>query len=129
MATRKVTGPSYEDMQLSNRILDFLKREHAGRDMAIPYQLVMSIFGVESDLKGDHGFRRLYENRVGSCSQGIYHIRGWAEYAVWHGYLERTYGKSMADKKGKAFLAGRPDIKAPVTMSEQPSLPGMEAGA
>jgi hypothetical protein len=122
---------TYIDAALSDRILDFLKRDHAGRDKAIPYQEVMAIFGIPSDLKGDHGFRKLYENRVGSCSggnpKGIYYIRTYAEYLTWHGHLERTYGKSMADKKGKVFLAGRPDLKAPA-MGTQPSL-WDEAGA
>jgi len=114
----------YIDAQLSDRIIDFLKREHSGRGRAIPYQEVMAIFGVPLDHKGDHGFRKLYENRVGSCSKGIYYIRTIGEYWTWHSYLERTYGKSMADKKGKAFLAGRPDLKAPVVDGAQQSLFG-----
>jgi hypothetical protein len=111
------------DKRLSDRIIDFLKREHGGVDRAIPYREVMDVFVIGDDGKDNHWFRKLYENRVGSCAKGIYYISTHGEALAWHGYLERTYGKDVADRKLKAFLSMRPDLKPPAAPpATQPSL-------
>jgi hypothetical protein len=117
------------DPTLSDSVIDFLKREHTGRDKPIPYRDVMKHFCVASDGKDDHAFRKLYENRVGSCPGGIFYIAhgNWREALWWKSWLARTYkSNSLAEKKYNALLSMRKDLAVPMR-GEQPDLPYLDA--
>jgi hypothetical protein len=112
----------YGDLQLSIRIIDFLKREHSGRENAIPHRAIREHFCVPDDGQDNHAFRRLYENRVCSCAQGIFYATTAREVFVWGEYIERTYHSAALRKsKVRELLQARPDLRVRVP-SVQPSL-------
>lgn len=117
------------DKRLSIMVLDYIERYHSGREKAIPHKDLMQVFCIDDDGHDNHPFRRIYQNRVGSCEKGIYHIRTYAEALSWFLWLKKDYGKEVAEKKFDAFLKNRSDIKKPVPVA-QPTLPGLDgAGA
>ena len=110
---------AYADKRLSDAIIDFLRREHAGRANAIPYRLIMEHFAYPDDGRDNHGFRKLYENRVCSSSGGIFWPVSMAEADAWKAYLSRAHGPIVADRKYKALLAARPDLRPVVAAVQQ----------
>jgi len=112
----------YQDKALSKRILEFLEREHSGRENAIPHRAIREHFCVQDDGQDNHAFRRLYENRVCSCAQGIFYATTAREVKAWGEYIERTYhSAALRDSKVKELLRARPELRQ-VVPSVQPSL-------
>lgn len=118
---------TYADGELSKRILAFLKHEHSGRDNAITHKAIRGHFCVPDDGQDNHAFRRLYENRVCSCADGIFYPTTWREVYAWGEWIERTY-HSAALKKSKvdALLAARPELR-PKAAGVQLGLPMEDA--
>jgi hypothetical protein len=113
-----------DDKAMSDRIIDFLKREHSGRDKAIPYRDVMAHFCIPDDCHDNHPFRRLYENRAGSCADGIYYISTPKEALAWRDHIERKcHSAALAKSKYNALILMRPDLRL-AGVSAQPGLFG-----
>jgi hypothetical protein len=112
----------YQDKALSKRILEFLEREHSGRENAIPHRAIREHFCVQDDGQDNHAFRRLYEKHVCSCSQGIFYPKTYTEVHAWGERIERNqHSAALRKSKVDALLAGRPELR-PRSIAVQPSL-------
>ncbi len=109
----------YREKRLADAVLEYLKREHSGRANAIPHKAIREHFCVPDDGQDNHPFRRLYENRVCSCADGIFYPTTLREVEAWGEWIERTY-HSAALRKSKvaALLAARPELKPRVIVAQ-----------